>query len=124
MFKSCFAVLAALLLAQPVWGASQVTLAWDQSVSANVASQVLYYSNTPVNPGTGRFNSPVAITLGLVSSKIVGNLANGTYYFAVTARDPTNLESSYSNIASIVLPLPSPTPTPPPAPPTNLHFIP
>lgn len=115
-----------LLFVPAAWSISQVTLGWDLSTSPNVASQVLYYSNTPVNPGTGRFNAPVAITLGnSITLKTVGNLADGTYYFAVTARDAANLESPYSNVATRTLVTPSPTPSPtPPSAPTNLHFVP
>lgn len=117
--------IAALIYVQSTFGVSQVTLNWDQSSSTNVSSQRLYYSNTPVNPGTGRFNAPVAITLGLVSATTVGNLADGTYYFAVTARDAANLESVYSNIVTKVLVTPSPTPSPtPPSAPTNLRTAP
>lgn len=127
MMRLLFTGLVAAILAPAALAVSQVTLAWDQSTSPNVTSQVLYYSNTPVNPGTGRFNAPASILLGLVNSRLVGNLAPGTYYFAVTAKDSGSLESVYSNIVSVVLPIPSPTPSPsptPPTPPTNLHLLP
>jgi hypothetical protein len=111
--------LALLLFFSSALATSQLTLAWTPSTSPNVISQKLYYSNTPVNPNTGRFNFPVSISLGMVTSRLVGNLADGTYYFAVTATDSNNLESVYSNIVTVVLATPSPTPGP--QAPTNLH---
>lgn len=127
MLKIFLAMLfAGFVCVGTVFGVSQVTLAWDLSVSPGVATQKFYYSNTPVNPSTGRFNAPVTINLtNSVMSKTVGNLADGTYYFAVTAVTAAGVESVYSNVAQAQLITPSPTPSPtPPSAPTNLHFVP
>ena len=127
MLKRTLALfLVGLFAIQTALAVSQVTLAWDLSTSAGVISQKFYYSNTPVNPSTGRFNAPVTINLTATdTTKTVGNLADGTYYFAVTAVANGGIESVYSNVAQRVIVTPSPTPSPtPPSAPTNLHFVP
>jgi hypothetical protein len=69
-----------------------VTLAWDPSIPAtNVAGYTIYY-------GVGSRSYTNLVEVGLATTGVVSNLVAGTaYYFAVTAYDPTGLESDFSS---------------------------
>ncbi len=85
-------LLAALFL---FWGfgramAADVSLAWDPSISPNIAGYKVY-----VGTSSRIYNAP--ITIGNQTAYTVTGLSNGTYYFAVTAFDSSGNESDYSN---------------------------
>lgn len=70
--------------------AAQVTLAWDRNAESNVAGYKIYY-------GTGSRVYNWFIDVGNATSHTVTGLADGsTYYFAATAYDTSNMESTYS----------------------------
>jgi hypothetical protein len=141
MKRTYLAILLTLALTLSSTLAYPLSLGWTLSTSPGVISQRLYISRAPVNPGTGRFDAPVIMNLGLVTSIVVGPLpANETLYFAVTATD-AYLESAYSNVVVVeslsprMSPIPAATagvepmpelpaqPTPPGAP-VNLYRLP
>jgi len=81
-----------------VWGKT-VTLSWDASPST-VAGYKIYYDTSSSAPldGTGADEGGSPIDVGNVLTYVVHGLADGTdHYFAVTAYDSSNNESSYSN---------------------------
>jgi hypothetical protein len=86
--------------------AVNVTLAWDDSPSPNIAGYRLYSG----------FHSGVytqAIEVGLNRSTVVFNLTPGrTYFFAVTGYNAASQESAPSNEISYTPPSPSPTAIP------------
>jgi hypothetical protein len=91
---------------------NSVTLLWDANSEADLAGYKVYwgtasrtYTNTP------QPTVPVSPT----PTYTVGGLANGTYYFAVTAFNNAGQESGYSNEVSAVISVP-------PVPPTGLRI--
>ena len=89
-------VIAFLLLASSAW-AESVPLAWDASVSPNIAGYKVYTGTTSRTYGT-------LITIGNVTTYTVPGLPSGfTYYFAVTAFDASGNESDFSNEVSKTL---------------------
>jgi hypothetical protein len=98
---------------------NKITLQWDPSPSPSVTTYRLHFSNTPVNAGTGKFNGSDNVSVvSTVNTVTMNNLADGVYYFAVTAVDPS-AESVYSNIVTSTLTAPIP-----PSPASNLRIIP
>lgn len=101
-----------LLLLLPLAGAaptSKVTLAWVLSVSPNIASQKMYFSNLPLNTATGQFPTPSSVMISdpTATQLTITGLASGTYYFAVTATNTSGLESLYSGVVSTTLNAPA-----------------
>lgn len=76
--------------------AGDVSLAWDPSVSEDVAGYKIYYGNS-----SGSYDSFRTVTNQ--TSYTVTGLSSGTYYFAVTAFDSAGNESGYSNEVSAVV---------------------
>ena len=81
-----------------------ITLSWDPSPSSGVIGYSVYYKadneNFPFN-GTEAAQGPSPINVGLDFSLTLSELANDkSYYFAVTAYDINDNESTYSNIVS------------------------
>jgi hypothetical protein len=70
---------------------AQVVLQWDANTEPTVAGYKIYY-------GTSSRNYEFSVYVGDTTTYTVSNLQEGgTYYFAATAVDTSNLESSYSN---------------------------
>lgn len=118
-FVAVITSLAMILSCAPVSALSGtvISITWTLSVSPNVVSQHVLYSNTPVN-SLGRFNGPVVITVGPTTTNYtIQGLAPGTYFVAVTCTDATGAESPYSNVVSTVLTAPVL-----PQPPTGLRI--
>lgn len=70
---------------------SSVTLAWTANTEPDLAGYKVYQ-------GTAAGGSYVLkATLGKVTTHTLSGLADGTYYFVVTAYDTSALESGYSN---------------------------
>jgi fibronectin type 3 domain-containing protein len=78
-------------------GGSQntVTLVWDPVTDPNLAGYRIYYGTT-----TGNYLQPFGngLNVNTVTTYTVTGLSRGTtYYFAATAYDSSNNESTYSN---------------------------
>jgi hypothetical protein len=73
--------------------ASDVSLAWDQSISPHLCGNKIY-----VGTASRTYGSP--ITIGLQTTYTVTGLSSGTWYFAVTAFDCDGNESDFSNEVS------------------------
>jgi hypothetical protein len=73
--------------------ATDVSLAWDASASADVTGYKIY-----VGTASGTYDAPT--TIGNLTSYTVTGLSSGTYYFSVTAYDASGNESGFSNEVS------------------------
>jgi hypothetical protein len=70
---------------------AQLTLAWDSNTEADLAGYKLYY-------GTASLPFGNSINVGNVTAYTLTDIVQGqTYFFAVTAYDTSNNESSHSN---------------------------
>lgn len=96
---------------------SKITLAWNAPPDP-VAGYNVYASKTPAG-SNGKFASPLAFQVQAPTTTYTfTNLADGTYYFAVTAVNAAGIESTtYSNIVTATLQA-----TPPP-PVTGLRIV-
>jgi hypothetical protein len=84
-------LLGALILTPFVsLGAGSVSLIWNGSTNASVAGYNVYYGNAS-------HNYPNQVFAGTNLSTVVSGLANGNYFFAVTAVDAVGNESDFSN---------------------------
>jgi hypothetical protein len=92
--------------------ANVVTLAWDANTESDLAGYKVYWGKA-----TGVYtNSPIpTVAPSATPTYTTPVLANGTWYFAVTAYNTAGLESGYSNEVSKVI-------STAPAPPKNLRF--
>lgn len=89
--KSIYCFLLFVFLAVSLFAAQSVTLAWDPSVDTSVTSYVLYYGKA-----SSVYGSRLNAGTNLITT--VSNLASGTWFFVVTARDDrSSLESDPSN---------------------------
>lgn len=78
----------------------RVTLAWERSPSPEVIGYRVYY-------GAASGDYTHSIVVGNLTTTTVSGLASGvTYYFAVTAYDTNDVESSFSNEIRFVPGLP------------------
>ena len=82
--------------------ATSVTLAWNTSISPNVAGYHLYYGGQ-----SGVYTNRIS-TVNPTNAVVTGLVAGRTYYFAAAAHDSAGLESRLSNETSYALPLPVP----------------
>ena len=80
----------------PPAGTNSVSLEWD-AANPSPSGYRIY-----VGIAAGTYLGYVNV--GLVTSTTVTGLADGTYYFAATAYDASNNESTYSNEISRTLP--------------------
>jgi hypothetical protein len=94
-------LLLALMLALPAIGQStntnSVTLAWDASPEPDVAKYVLYQGQA-----SGQYTRQIEVTnrvngVLVTTNTVTGLAASTTYYFVVTARSVSGLESPPSN---------------------------
>jgi len=76
--------------------AEDVSLAWDPSISSNIAGYKIYFGNS-----SGSYGAPVSI--GNQTAYTITGLTSGTYYFAVTAFDTDGNESDFSNEVSQIV---------------------
>jgi hypothetical protein len=75
---------------------ADVSLAWDPSISPNIAGYKVYVGNA-----SRTYGSP--ITIGNQTTYTVMGLGPNTYYFAVTAFDVAGNESDFSNEVSQII---------------------
>ena len=101
--------LAILLMAAPVFAATNVTLQWDANTEPDLAGYRIYRSAAS---GSGYVLKGTVLQPS--TQFIDANVPDGTWYWVATAFDTDNLESGYSNEVSDTLE------SLPPAPPQNL----
>jgi hypothetical protein len=89
-------ILLFLLFTSSQLMATDVSLAWDASVTPEVTGYKVYYGNS-----SGTYGTP--ITIGNLTTYTITDLAAGTYYFAVTAIDAQGNESAFSNEVSQIV---------------------
>jgi len=96
-------IFALLLVLIPSWlYAMDVTLEWNPNPESDLAGYKIYFGQTKGGPYTGA-GSPIVIAYtaqGFVLASPewrIPTLADGTWYFVVTAFDTEGLESGYSN---------------------------
>jgi len=78
------------------------TLAWDAVTAANLSGYRVYYGTAP---GTYLQSAGQGVNVGNVTTYTVPGLSSGTrYYFAATAYDTSNNESTYSNEVTKIIP--------------------
>jgi hypothetical protein len=111
-FRFAFlAMIFGFCLAPAMGFAQNVTLAWDPSVSSDVAGYKLYYqagsADLPME-GIEALEGPSPIDVGDVTTFTLTGLPEGSvYYFRATAYNSTGLESDPSNLtASAWIPAP------------------
>src|SRR5438132_3283147 len=79
-----------VLTALPVFGDESVTLSWNASPSANVASYNVYYG------GASTLYTNMLAAGNNTSIQINGLVEGKTYYFVATAVDLSGIESDFS----------------------------
>jgi hypothetical protein len=77
-----------------------VMLSWNGSTSANVVGYNVYRATTSSGPFT-KVNSSVVATINYNDSMVQNGV---TYFYVVTAVNNASLESSFSNVATAVVP--------------------
>ena len=86
-----------------------VTLAWNPSISTNVAGYKIYYGLA-----CGVYCNTISVAGSTATNATVTGLVEGaTYYFAATAVDALGIESPFSNETSYSVPTNSTTTWPP-----------
>lgn len=101
--KRLLIVAALLVLLGGSLHAADLALAWDANTEPDIAGYKIYYGKV-----SGTYDH--SVNVGNVVQFTVTGLTNGTWYFAVTAENTSNLESGFSNEVSAVIATP---PTPP-----------
>ena len=112
MKKICVLMFVLMFLVASVsaWaGTSTVTLQWDPPAIATDVVGYKVYQGTASGTYSQSFDAGPALTYTL------SGLADGTYYFAVTAYNAAKYDSEYSNEVSVTLY------SQPPAAPSNLR---
>lgn len=99
--KALFFKLSLLLLFPSIATSAQVSLQWEPS-SGPVAGYKLYYGKL-----SKKYTTNLKINSGSATSYTLRDLADGLYYFAVTAFDGTGKESDFSNEVSAVIAAPA-----------------
>jgi hypothetical protein len=86
-------------------GTSSATLSWVPPTTNVDGSRLTNLSGYRVYWGTASGSYPNSVTLnnGGLASYVVTDLAPGTYYFVVTARNSAGVESAFSNVASTTI---------------------
>jgi hypothetical protein len=94
-------------ISEPVLLTGSAVLSWKPPATrsdgaplsfAEIAGYVLYYGVAP-----GNYSSSISINDAYTTSVTVADLPRGTYYFAVTTRDTSGMESAYSKAATRVI---------------------
>ena len=101
--RKLFLILAMLLFSLPAL-AGTISISWTASASTTVTGYKVY-----VGTSSRTYTAP-PIVIGNVLNYRITNLANGTYYIAVTAYDASGNESDFSNeLVTVLVTLPPPT---------------
>lgn len=94
----CFALVAAILCWAILASAAttSVTLAWDANTEADLSGYKLYRATAAAGPFAA------IQTLGKVTTTTVAGLADGSYWFKLTATDTYGNESGFSNTVTFL----------------------
>ena len=95
------AVLSLLAMKASAQGGLTATLAWDTSISADVAGYNIYYGTR-----SGVYTNSLSVDAYTTSTQISGLNAGTTYFFAVTAVDSASDESDFSPETYFSTPVP------------------
>jgi hypothetical protein len=88
------------LVSNSAFAANSVILAWDPSVSTNVAGYRVYY-------GVASHGYTNVVSVGAATTTTISGLSDGTtYYFAATAYSTDGIESDFSAETNYVTPVP------------------
>ncbi len=90
------ALLVSLHLEGAPNSAKTIRLTWDLNTETDLAGYIAYWGIV----GSGTTNAAGTPT----NTITLGNLTNGSWWFAVTARTANNLESGFSNIVLASVP--------------------
>lgn len=85
-------------------GGGRATLTWESPTTASDGTPLTDLAGYKIYYGTSSGNYTEVIDAGNVTTRTVGRLAPGTYYFAVTAYNGSGYESDYSNEVSKTIP--------------------
>jgi len=96
MKKLLLAVVAFFFTVGMACAASNVTFTWDPNSESDLAGYRLYQSNTSGAYTYGDGNQIATIPTGIETVKIA-DVADGTYFWVLTAYDATGNESGPSN---------------------------
>jgi hypothetical protein len=96
------ASLAAFSITVQALATGSATLHWASPTTNSDGSPLTNLSGFKIywGPAPGTYPSSVSVDNPGLTSYVVGNLAPGTYYFAISAYNATGLESGLSNVAS------------------------
>ncbi len=75
--------------------AKTIRFAWDPNTETDLAGYTFYW---------GIVGGPTNSVLTATNTITLSTLANGQYWFAVTARNTNNLESDFSNVVTASVP--------------------
>jgi len=110
VFRLFLIVIIITFFAHGISSAAEVTLAWDANTEPDLTGYKIHYDTSPGNPYYGmradQGTSPITVLIEDLDDQhnpeftLTGLDDNEDYYFALTAFDNENLESSYSNEAS------------------------
>ncbi len=81
-------------------GNLSITLAWDPPTTKTDGSPLTDLAGYIVYYGTASQNYTNSFDVGNFTSASIGNIAPGTWYFAVTAYDSSGYESDFSEETS------------------------
>jgi opacity protein-like surface antigen len=100
----CIATIAVvlMLLASSVFAAGAL-IGWTANTEADLAGYHIYQSTSPGAHTKGTFQYTI---LKPLTSYTVPGLADGTYYWVLTAYDQTGNESAFSDEVSLVIQIP------------------
>lgn len=78
--------------------AAEVTFTWDANTETDLAGYKLYQSAT-----SGTYDPASAIDVGNVTTHVLTDVADGTWFWAATAYDTNGNQSAYSNEVSLTI---------------------
>jgi len=85
---------------QPPPATYSVALTWNTSASAGIVGYYVYRGTIEGGPYTEITSTPLAGTSYTDTNALTGQ----NYYYAVTSVNSNNVQSSYSNVAAVIVP--------------------
>jgi chitinase len=102
MMKKIISLLVVSLIALTCLGSS-VKLTWNPNTETDLSGYCMY-------SGTNSGVYTASNNVGNITTNVVNNLMPGkTYFFAVTAKNTSGLESDFSNEVSVTIPIVKPS---------------